>query len=115
MKKISGSLVLILIGIIFILSAIGNYSQGISNFSFQSGVVLIFGGLAYLARKKQIIGGSKNWLILETISAIVILLHVFLGLFQNRWYEYPLSFVLIPLIIFGFWLFIFSRSGRLGK
>lgn len=112
MKKISGASILIILGIIFILSALGQYSQGVSNFSFQGGVALIFGGLAYLARKKQVADYSKNWLVLETVSAMVILIHIFLGFFQSRWYEYPISFVVIPLVIIGFWLSVFFRKNR---
>lgn len=106
-----GSTTGIIIGVLFFISSLGNPELNNSSFS-PTGILIILGSLSYRLRKKQLLSSKKRWPILEIITAILLLLHINLGISSGQWYEHPLNFTLVPIwiLISYFSLFIIKRE-----
>ncbi len=90
----------IILGII--IAIIGVVDSG--SFIFQTGIAVIFSGIALFLRKKQMEGYSKKLLLLEVISVIVFGYHILFGIISGNWYENPLYFILFPIVAISPWI-----------
>jgi len=61
------------------------------------GNIILFGSIAYTARRKHHITPSKLWLIAEIISIVIVLYFTLLGVISEGWYQHPISFLVAPL------------------
>ena len=93
-----GSTIGIIMGILFLISPLGNPELNNSGTSY-TGILIILGNLAYRSRKKQTLSNSRKFPTLEIIAVLALLLHITFGLNNGLWYEYPLNFALVPIWI----------------
>ncbi len=63
----------------------------------QAGFMMVFGSIAYMARRYQIEKPSLGWRILEIISIIFVLYLTLIGIISGAWYTSPLTFMIIPI------------------
>ncbi len=105
--KFSGSKAALILGITVLASGVSGQDHANST----TGFLMIHGALTYIARKKQNLGGSRKWLILEIYSLIFLfwvgIMPVIAGvLYKINWYilhPLPLIVIIWSLIAY-FWL-----------
>src|SRR5436305_4269070 len=74
---------------------------GGSRHYLYAGIEVLFGALAYKARKKQKFGGPKKWLVLEVVSWFMVGMVLSMGIWLGRGWlwnssHYPWTFLFIP-------------------
>lgn len=116
MEKISVPKVLIVLGILLVLAGAGNQSNGGDNsFSLIGGVNFILGAIIYRSRKEQSKKKSTNWMIAEIISLIIIGLSIVPSTINGLWSLHPITFLISPIIIFGFYIYAFKKYKNLSS
>lgn len=111
MKKNSliGSKITFVLGVIILVSSVNK--AGETTAGFIIGNMMMFGSLAYMARRKQSNQPSTKWLVAEIISIIIILYFTILGIIGGGWYNHPLPFMIAPICFAIVYIFAF-RSGK---
>lgn len=110
MQNITVTKIFIVLGILLFLS--GSNPQGNSAYSSIGGSLFLTGALAYSARRRQLTRKSisRVWLIGEILSLVYILFITINGFSTGLWYYNPVSFIIIPLVVFITWLFAFRKQ-----
>jgi len=98
-------IIILIVGLLMVLSS----PFGGRN-SLYTGLFVTFGVLGHNARKSQKLGGSRLWLLVEFPSVLIIILLFILGLFKGFWYEYPISFLLVPAIFLYYYIKIWRNK-----
>jgi hypothetical protein len=110
-KNFKGAYVAIVLGMFLITNAV--FCHGDTE-RFVEGILPLFGGLAYLARKKQKLGASKMWLVAEIPSLILVLLYSSAMFHNDNWYRYPVTYMFIPLwVVVAYFIVAFKRKNKL--
>lgn len=109
-KKLLGSKIAVILGILILLSSASEYRGGGISSNFLTGNMMIFGSLAYMARRKLYNLPSIKWRVTEIISIIVLYL-TSLGILSGGWYTKPIPFFVAPIWIIIAYVVAF-REGR---
>ena len=112
-NKRIGSKIALVVGALIIISSSVSGASG-NSVSFVTGLLLILGTLAYLARRNQNEHSSTKWKITEIISILIILYFVFMGIISGGWYSNPIPFLITPLLIAVAYIIAF-RGGEKNK
>jgi len=110
MNKITIPIIFVILGVILILAGLGSQSlDGDTSFSLIGGVNFLLGAVMYRSRKNQAKKKSINWLVVEIVSLILIILTVLPSLMNGLWYLHPITFLFSPVLIFGCYIYAFLK------
>lgn len=100
MKKngLLGSTISLALGALLMIGSSSGNSGGLSS-NFLTGNMMIFGSLAYIARRKQNQFSSIKWKITEIVSIVIILYFTFMGIVSGGWYTKPMPLFIAPIWI----------------
>ena len=82
--------------------------------SVMTGLIMAVSSSAFISRKKQKYGGPKTWLLLEIPSLLLFLWLSRAALYNNNWYDHPLTFVIVPVWgIVSYAMILFAKRKQL--
>lgn len=108
--KPTGSTLLVILGVLLFLSGIGQAVRAGSGavHSMLGGLVLVVGGWLYRMKLKDNEGISKKTMALEVFAQIFIGLYILSGIAFGFWYTYPISYVVVPVVVI--WCLLYAAK-----
>ena len=114
-NKLIGAKIALVVGVLIAISSSVNNNGG-NGANFAMGNIMIFGSLAYMARRKQQVASSTKWRITEILSIVWVLYLTVMGIISGGWYQSPVSLLITPLWVWiAYCVALFGGKGKKGE
>lgn len=88
-------------------------SAGGTSDALSGAVFFLFGALACYARRKQQYEAESKWARWETLALIILGIFSFIAVINGRWYMYPISSLIAPIIAWSSWIYILNSKQKM--